>query len=436
MRVTKDNLVSLPALAPYFAFGVLAFATVPFLIQAAAEPLVAGFYRHTRVLAAVHGIGLGLGTSVAFGALQQMTAVVGATRLHSTRLATAAFVPFFVGAVSLIAAFYTFHPVAFAAAAVTVPLGAALVVYNVARTASTARPTRRWLIIEPFVKSSLAYVLVAFLAGALLALNLSRGFLRHAWNDVFPLHMNMAVGGWFLLLVLGISYHLLTFFGLVEKNVRFRFPKAVAGLIHTGLLVGMLTSIVHVVVGGAGGGDVGSIVTVVAGAGRQVTVCALFAAGALFLWDTRSVYSRPPRQRANHVHVYIRMAHGYLGITLAVLALGVAMPASSHPIRYIALGVLLGGGWLTNTILGYLHRILAFFVWHNKYWGRGREPGVPAFREMVHSHLASTGLVIFNAGVLGFVASLYFNIETLWSIALWALGALVIAVNLARTMLR
>src|SRR5690625_1457287 len=130
VRVSEENLVALPALAPYFAFGLIALAVTPVLLFAGTDALMAGFYRHPRVLAAVHGAAVGWGTSIAFGALQQMTAVVGATTLHSTRLAAASFLPFGVGAVGLIIGFYTLHPIAFGFPAARIPIGADAGVYH------------------------------------------------------------------------------------------------------------------------------------------------------------------------------------------------------------------------------------------------------------------------------------------------------------------
>lgn len=435
VRVTKENLVALPALAPYFAFGLVALAASPWLLLAAAEALDGGFYRHLRVLAALHGVALGWGTSIALGALQQMTAVVGATRLHSPGMAAAAFFPFAAGTVGLLWGFYTLAPGPLTVAAFGIPLGTGLVVYNVARTAATAQGTRRWLIIAPFVKSALVYVAAAFVAGALLAWNLTRGSLGVRWNDVFPLHISMAAGGWFFMLVLGISYHLLTFFGLTEKGAEFRFPDLVRRLIHFGLLGGVSSSVVATLATASAPGTAGGAPGLLFGAGalRHASVFAFVAAAGLFLWDARGIYVRPARQQAGPVHWYIRIAHGYLAVAAAALA---AVLPAPHPRHYIALGILLGGGWLSNTILGYLHRILAFFVWHNKYWGRGREPGVPAFRDMVDRRLATAGMVLFNGGVVGVAGALYVDISVGWGAALWGVGAFVVAANLVWTMVR
>src|SRR5690606_26236937 len=102
----------------------------------------------------------------------------------------------------------------------------------------------------------------------------------------------------------------------------------------------------------------------------------------------------------------------------------------------VFLGFLAAAGWLTNTIFGYLHRIWPFIVWHNKYWGRGREPGVPAFRIMVNGRIAWIGLVIYNAGVIGVLLSLVTAVPTKGALALLMAGGIIISGNLLRVLTR
>lgn len=69
LRVTRDNLVALPVLAPYFILGLLSFLAAPALLLVAAPALESGLHRHPYMLAAVHLYALGWGTAVALGAI-------------------------------------------------------------------------------------------------------------------------------------------------------------------------------------------------------------------------------------------------------------------------------------------------------------------------------------------------------------------------------
>lgn len=437
VRVTRENLVALPALAPYFILGLLSFAAVPWVLLAAAGRLDAGAYRHPLVLAAVHLYALGWGSAVALGALQQMVAVVYATVLHSTRLARAAFVPYALGLAGLITGFVALsragvaRPALFAAAA-GLPLGAMMVLANVTLTLRTAQPTARGALIRPFVHASGVYLLIAFLAGAALAVNLTTGWLLPAWRATFAAHVGAAAGGWFLMLVIGISYHLLTFFGFVDKRREFRRPAAVRRLLHAGVVLGIVAASLPSLGRGAGTPTGTPLVTGAAG-------LAVAAACALFVGDARGLYARRGPERMHPAVGHVRAAHAYLALCAVLLAMLACLPGAGFrpaPSWLTALGFLAAAGWLSSTILGYLHRILPFIVWHNRYWGRGREPGVPAFRDMIHQPLAWAAFAVYHAGVVGTALALV----TAWPagpfLALLGLGAALAAGNLLWTLFR
>lgn len=432
LRVTRENLVSLPALAPYFAFGLLAFMSAPLLLTAAAESMHSGFYRHPRILAALHLYALGWGTVVALGALQQMTAVVFATILHSARLATIAFAAVAAGTVALLVGFFTFSKAAFVAAAVGLPSGIVTAVVNVLLTLRTARPTERGFLIHAYVRSAVLYLVLTVGAGATLAVNLGTGLLGAAWNVVFPFHVALAAVGWFLMLVVGISYHLLTFFGLVDKRCAFRWPTAVRYLFHGGIACG-------------------AVGTALRGLGWAIPALVLSASGlflvaagiGLFLWDSRMVFVEKTLRRMHVVAGYVRLAHIYVGLTGAGLVGLAVVMAGGRTVAdllggevYVAIGIIAAAGWLSNTILGYLHRILAFVVWHNKYWGRGKEPGVPAFRDMVHVPLAWSGLIVYNIGVIATGTAAAMGWSLAWPLGALGAGAVLASGNLVWTLFR
>ncbi|HEY8496916.1 MAG TPA: hypothetical protein VIK98_07805 [Limnochordales bacterium] len=433
LRVTRENLVPLTAIAPYFALGLTSFLAAPWVLAAGSASLDGGFYRDPAILAAVHLYALGWGTAVALGALQQMTAVVFATVLHSSRLAQAAFAAFLLGLSGLITGLATLAQpglarAALAAAALGLPLGAVLALTNVSLTLRSGQPTVRGNLIRPFVLSAGGYLVLAFLAGAALAVNLVTGWLGLAWRSALALHVAAAAGGWFLMLIIGISYHLLTFFGLVEKKQQFRWPGAVRRLLHGGVGLVILAAVFR-----AAGTEP------VARAALPAAAWAVAAACVLFVWDGWGIYAPREPERMHPGVVYVRVAHLYLSAcALALAGLGVVgVLGSPLPAQGLtALAFLAAAGWLSNTILGYLHRILPFVVWHNRYWGRAREPGVPAFRHMVHQPLAWAACAVYNAGVVGSVVALLSAWPAGPFLVLLGAGAAAAALNLIRTLLK
>lgn len=415
IRVTRDNLVPLFALGPYFAFGLLAFAGVAVLLPFAAVPYESGLYRHPLILGVVHATVLGWGVSVALGSLQQMAPVVFGTGLYSEHLAAAGAYGFGIGVACVVWGMVRFAPVLLVLGSLLVLLAVGTALVNVVRTmAPGGSPAASR--IRPFVKSALFYLAVTVLLGAALAVNLAANWLGSGWQAAFAAHTAAGLVGWFAMLVLGISYHLLPFFGLTPKKFAPNFDRPVVVMLHAG--IGAL----------AFGGGAG--LPWLAQAGRVVVAASVL----LFLWDTRAVFAPRPTVRMHPMVTYVRLSHLY---GAAVAAGAIAFPWLGANGRFVAwLGLAGLFGWLSCAILGYLHRILPFFVWHNKYWHRTDEPGVPSFRHMVHEGAAWLGLALYNAGLIGLLAVAPFGFNVTGYAVLMSLGALVATGNLLRTLMR
>lgn len=415
IRVTRQNLVPLFALGPYFAFGLVSFMGGAVLLFLASAPYEAGLYRHPLVLGTVHATVLGWGVSIALGSLQQMVPVVFGTQLHSMGLAAAGAYGFVVGVISLVWGMATFQRGALYIGSFLIPAAVGITLFNVARSVGQGEaPTAQR--IRPFVLSALFYLALTVVIGATLAVNLVTDWLGPAWQSAFAGHTTAGLVGWFTMLVMGISYHLLPFFGLTPKKVEPKSDRFVLNLLHF-------------VVWSWGLGGVLQIPWLAQGA-RLV----LAATVGLFLWDTRALFAPRPMNKMNPTVTYVRLAHLYA----AVVAIGVlASLWLGESGRYISwLGVAGLFGWLSSAILGYLHRILPFFVWHNKYWHRTGEPGVPSFRHMVHEGVAWLGLALYHAGLLGLLVLIPFGFSVRGYAALLGLGTLVATGNLMRTLLR
>lgn len=415
IRVTRQNLVPFPSLGPFFITGLLSLVVVPVLLWLGRDALASGLYRHPALLAAVHLTVLGWSTAIALAALQQMVPVVFGTELAHPGRATWAGGLYAVGVLALTSGMATLRPELLLPGVVLVPGAVFIVLSNVWQTqrASEGKAARR---IRPFVLSALLYVAVTVLAGAALAVNLAVGWLGARWALVFPAHVTLGLAGWFGMLVLGISYHLLPFFGLTPKKVDPRWDRLVHILLHAGIITAWLSTLSPRL------GWLGSVSPII-----------FSLAIGLFLWETRALFSPRPREKMHPMVTYVRLSHLYLAVlagTLLYSTVGLA------PRQLVWTGLLGMGGWLTNAVLGYLHRILPFYVWHNKYWGRGTEPNVPAFRDMVAEGPAWIGLALHNAGVIGLLIALPAGLGLSGYVALLFLGAVVAAANLLRTFLR
>src|SRR5690625_2016561 len=172
------------------------------------------------------------------------------------------------------------------------------------------------MLIHPFVRASGGYLLVGFLAGAALAVNLTTGWLAPAGRTTFSAHVAAAVGGWFVMLLIGISYHLLTFFGFVDKKHVFRWPTAVRRLLHTGIGLALV---------GAALPSLGQASWASTFTGAAALVIAV--ACILFVWDGSGLYGRRGRERMHPAVGHVRAAHLYL--LLCALLLGIEIGRAS-----------------------------------------------------------------------------------------------------------
>lgn len=414
IRVTRQNLVALAGPGPFFVFGLLSFLALPALLWTAREALAAGAYRHPAVLAAVHVTALGFGTATALGALQQLVPVLFGTAPARPAHAPWAAGIYAAGLLSLTLGLAVLSPPLLAVGAVLLPDGVLLVLNDVRKSLGPgeAQAARR---ARPFLVSALIYLSATVLAGAALALNLATGWLGDGWSWVFPAHLALGIVGWFGMLILGVSYHLLPFFGLTDKKAGTRWDRHVYRLLHAGVAAAWLGGVARL-------SPLGALARL------------LWALAALlFLWDARSLFAPRARQKLQPLVVYVRIAHLYLLLLAAMLFLSVRGLAPGLIIAAGAAGIC---GWLANTVLGYLHRILPFYVWHNKYWDRAHEPGVPTFRRMVAQGPAWLGLAVYNAGVGGLLAALAAGLSPESPLALMGAGGLIAAGNLLRVFLR
>src|SRR5690606_2754851 len=105
--------------------------------------------------------------------------------------------------------------------------------------------------------------------------------------------------------------------------------------------------------------------------------------------------------------------------------------------RWLAtFGWLALAGWLSCNVAGYLHRILPFIVWHNRYWGKAKELIRTPFQDMVSQKLSRRGFYVYNAGVAMVAASLWGAPLAEAGLVLLAVGAWTLVFNLGRVYVR
>jgi hypothetical protein len=370
---------------PFLLTGALAAAVfgalLPFVAPAAQ---LAPDFPH--VIALVHIATLGWLTMIIMGASLQLTPVILVGPLRAMRLARVQYPIYTLGVALLVVGFWTSHPSLLMVGGSLVVL--AIVHYAVILGTTLARATTRPLTAR-YLAAAVAYLCVVVGLGLTAALNLQFGFLGDGADRLVRAHVTLGVVGWLTCLLMGVSYRLVPMFALVpnhdERLSRHNLLLLNGGVLGLALGFGLAWWPLEILAG-----------------------LALVAAVELFVWD----YHRMLRARRRKL-LEVTQHHGIAAVAYLALVIpagvAVALGGWNRPPVLFALGLAALVGWLGQSTIGYLYKIVPFLIWQVRYAPLvGRQP-VPLLRDLVHQRVALASLWLVNlalpatmlAGVLG-----------------------------------
>lgn len=377
---TKSPPFRLPG--EHFAAALVFLAAGAAGVVVVAPELAVGAYPSPRVIGVTHLFTLGWLTTSILGALYQFMPVALGQSVRSEGLAHASFVLHVTGLPVFVGGLLTGRADATIGGASTVAAGLALFLVNLGATLTNGkrRDVTWWCLLGA------GACLTATLAlGMALAGNLQTGFLGEARFIALGVHLHVALGGWVLLVVVGVAQRLLPMF-LLSHGVGEGPTRAAAVLIGGGagtlvlfhhappLLARWLPGLL------LGGG------------------LACFLAQALRFYRRRVKRSLDPGMRLA-AWALVLMAGG-LALAGPVIA-GIATPGMST--AYVAVLV----GAFTLFVVAHYYKILPFLVWYHHFGPvAGRQP-VPKVSELYHKGVADVvgallplGVVAISTGVL------------------------------------
>jgi len=418
IRVSPERLLPLWLTGGLFAVGLASFAAIPAVVWIARGPLAQGIFAQHGVVLLAHLYALGWGTAVALGAWQQLAPVAlqvaFPVRLGFSR---ASFAAYGAGLALLAAgmARASFTPVAIGGGLIAA--GVALAVLAVL---GAMRKAQRRSVMTGFVAPALISLLLVTVVGVLLAINRITGWLSGSWLAVMGSHLYLGPAGWFGLLIPGVAYELAPFFGLTRTGSdpgRGRLAAVVALLLGLGIFGGLIASL--------------------AGYYHPASLALIGAGYLIFVFDLRGIYGRRAPERRSATLAGVRAAHGYLA-GLAVWLAGAALAGGQGVREWVLFGWFAAAGWLSNSVAGYLHRILPFLLWHHRYWGKPKEEVKTRFLQMVSQRLGRVGIWVYNAGVLLTGAGLWRQLDALLvpGVIALAAGTGILVFNLGRAYFR
>lgn len=400
-------LPGMTAAVPFLALPCLVLPATGLMVFRAAPRLAAGDHRNALVLLVNHLLTLGWGTLVAMGALHQMfPALLGGSR----RLGPAVPVQFGIttlGIALLVGGFARAHLLGIASGAILVLVGVGLfsgLLLHALPRGRRKSPAAVGILL------SLACLLLTVLWGALMALNWLLRFSIALYTSAgIGVHAALGLVGWFVQLVMSVSYVLLP---------RFTGVRTVGEAHLRVLLVGLNGAAVLWVLAALWGEE---------GLARAGTAL-LGLVGLRYGADVvRSL--RGARQRAPDLGNWHWWA--IASQTVAAALVGLLWAAGLLPLEgrrlAVAGGVFILCGWVTLAIMGQMYKVTPFLMWYYRYargLGPTEVPRLPA-PYFPGWGVGAFGLVVAGSTLLPVAVLVGSELLARAAGAGWALGAAV-----------
>jgi len=352
------------------------------------------------VLALVHLATLGWLTMTIMGASLQLIPVITVSPLRATRFLGFQYPVYGSGVLVLLCGFWWMQPWLMAAGGSLVVL--AVVHYTVILAASLLQAATRPLTVS-FLAASVLSLCVVVSLGLTMALNLQFGFLGAAMQQVLLIHLILGILGWLSNTLIGVSYTLVRMFALAHGQSD-RLGRRIFVFLNASIVVlapgFIFTQSPLIMIGGAG----------------------LLAATWLFAYDfLRMMQAR--RRRVLDVTQYHSIAAVVYFSLLVPAGIAAAFFGWQQPGVLAALGLAALVGWLGQSAVGYLYKIVPFLVWQSRYGPFVGRRKVPLMRELVHERWAWASWGLINVGLAGALFSVLFAWLLAAQLASGVLGA-------------
>jgi len=357
---------------PFLLTGVVSAALFGALLPLVApQALIASGFPH--VLALVHIATLGWLTMTIMGASLQLAPVILVSPLRAARFDVAQYPLYLIGVTLLVTGFWTMSTALLITGGILVVTAVAH--YAVIMGATIARATTRPLSAR-YLAASVGYLCVVVSLGLTAALNFQFGFLGAGVTRLLLAHITLGVVGWLTTTLMGVSYTLVRMFALVHGHGD-ELGRRIFLLLNGGVL-GLAT------------GFTLDWAWLVALAGLS-----LVAAVWLFAWDYRRMLAMRKRKLLDVTQRHGIAAVGYLVVVVPAGVVAALLGVWREP-TLVALVLAALVGWLGQSILGYLYKIVPFLVWQSRYAPLVGRAKVPLMRDLVRQRAATLTFWLVN----------------------------------------
>ncbi len=377
-------------------FGILLPWILPEALQAPGFP---------HVLALVHIVTLGWLTMTIMGASLQLIPVIVVAPLRGVRLIHWQYPVFTGGVLCLVSGFWWMQPWLLISGGLLIIL--AVIHHVIVIGVTLAHAAKRPLTVY-FLGTSLLYLCIVVGLGLTAALNFQFGFLSAGFDQLLLTHITLGLVGWLSSTLIGVSYTLTRLFALAHSHDD-RLGRIVFLLLNMsiiGLACGFLFSAFMLIIASG---------------------ILLSATAWLFAYDYRRMLHVRHRKVLDitQYHAIAAVLYFALIVPLGVL---VTLLHWQQPAILSVLVLLALVGWLGQSTIGYLYKIVPFLIWNKRYGPLVGRQKVPLMRDMIHQRWATLSFWLINAGLIGTSLLALFTLVLPSQIAAGIMGAgLVIA---------
>jgi len=317
--------------------------------------------RAPALIAATHHVTLGFMAMVMLGAIQQLLPVVIGSQMPASRLvAWLTFLPLIAGTLSLSAGFMLGKAELLN---LSWPLlGLAFLVFIAASLTSLARATAKNVTKTALLLSILSLA-GAVTLGMLLAGGHANG-LPLPYAKLAVAHISLALGGWVLLLIIGVSYQVVPMFQLTPNYPKW-LSAALAPAIFSVLLINLALLLFGPAPHWAG----------------SITEVLFWLLACCFAAVTLRLQSQRRRHIPDATLSFFRLGMVALLLAAAFSLAALLYPAAGDHLRTLSVLVFILG-FALSLIHGMLYKIIPFLVWFHLFRG-GLKTGVPNMKKII-----------------------------------------------------
>jgi hypothetical protein len=386
--------------APQISVPLRFFTAAPLFLLLAALTLVSGAdnpfadIHSPALLAATHCITLGFMAMIMLGAIQQILPVVIGSSMPASRLTSwLTFLPLLSGALLLPAGFLLGKPVLLDLAWPI--LGLAFITFSSAGLIGLARASARNAIRTAILLSILA------LGGAIaLGMLLAHGYATGSplpYAKLATAHISLALGGWVLLLIVGVSYQVVPMFQLTPN-----YPKWLANALTPAIFIVLVLSLLFLLI------EPGPHWLVI------IAQSLFWFLAGCFAVTTLRLQSKRRRRVADATLSFFRL--GMMALLCAALLAFATLYFPENGRLATLSAVLFLLGFAMSLMHGMLYKIVPFLVWFHLFRG-GVKGGVPNMKEVIPETWMWRHLWLHRSTLLAVLFAPWWNAAA-WLVAL------------------